>query len=52
MNSKTANIIHEPQNNNNIKERLNAEMDEEYLIQLGKVFHAVITLGTKDEYIY
>ena len=48
----TANITHEPlNNNNNNKERLNAEMDEEYLMQLGKVVHAVFTLGTKDEYI-
>ena len=31
---------------------LNAEIDDECLILLGKVFQAVITLGTKDEYIY
>ena len=36
MNSNTANI-REPQNDNYNKERLNTEIDEEYLIQLGKV---------------
>ena len=30
-------------------ERLNAEIDKEWL---GKVFHVVITLGAKEEYIY
>ena len=29
-----------------------AKIDEESLILSGKVFQAVITLGTKDEYIY
>ena len=33
-------------------ESLNAQMDEDRLIWLGEVFHVVITLGTKDDYIY
>ena len=37
---------------NYCRECLNAEIDDECLILLGKVFQAVITLGTKDEYIY
>ena len=51
MNSSIANMMHEPQKRH-CSEHLNAEIDEECLIWLGKVFHVVITLGTIDEYIY
>jgi len=44
-----ANMIHESPKKGTV---VNAEIDEECLIWLGKVFHVVITLGTKDEYIY
>jgi len=52
MSSNIAKVIHEPQKKWHCRECLNAEIDEESLILLGKVFQAVITLGTKDEYIY
>jgi len=53
MSSNTAKVINEPQPIKwHCRERINAEIDDECLILLGKVFHAVITLGTKDEHIY
>ena len=53
MSGNIAKVIHEPQPKKwHCRECLNAEIDDEYLILLGKVFQAVITLGTKDEYIY
>ena len=52
MSSNTAKVINEPQPIKwHCRERINAEIDDECLILLGKVFHAVITLGTKDEHI-
>ena len=52
MSSNNAEVIHEPQPKKwHCRERLNAEIDNECLMLLGKVFHAVITLDTKDEYI-
>jgi len=53
MISNIAKVIREPQPKKwHCRERLNAEIDDECLVLLGKVFHAIITLGTKDEYIY
>jgi len=42
-------MIHEPPKKGTV---VNAEIDEECLIWLDKVFHVVITLETKGEYMY
>ena len=52
MSSNIAKVVHGPQKKWHCRECLNAEIDEESLILLSKVFQALITLGTKDEYIY
>jgi len=47
-------MIHEPPKKRHCSECLYVETDMKsaYKLWLGKVFHVVITLGTKDEYMY